>query len=113
MQSSANTTSTPSSVDRCAATGFRLYSGATLPLGRPRCEARITVHPCSSAKRTVGSAAVMRVSSAMTPSLSGTLKSTRMNTRRSSSGRSRIEYFVMGIYRLLAIFFNRSTQRFE
>ena len=45
MQSSAKTTSTPRSCDRCAATGFRLYSGATLPFGRPRCEARITVQP--------------------------------------------------------------------
>ncbi len=95
MQSLANTTSRPSNRDRCSATGLRLNSGATLPLGRPRCEARMTVDSWSSANWMLGSAAVMRVSSVMTPFLSGTLKSTRMKTRRSSSGRSRIEYLVM------------------
>ena len=37
--------------------------------------------PCSSAYLIVGSDARMRVSSAIAPFLSGTLKSTRMNTR--------------------------------
>ena len=32
-----------------AATGFRLISGFGLPLGRPRCDARMTPAPCSSA----------------------------------------------------------------
>ncbi len=70
---------------------------------------------CARAKRIDGSAAVMRVSSVITPFLIGTLKSTRMNTRRSSSGRSRIEYLVMGVaaYSEAATFFSRSTQRFE
>ena len=34
---------------RWSATGFRLNSGFGLPFGRPRCDARITVAPCSSA----------------------------------------------------------------
>ena len=41
MQSEAKTTARPSSSDSRPATGFRLYSGATLPFGRPRCDARI------------------------------------------------------------------------
>src|SRR5579864_284597 len=44
----------------------------------------------------------MRVSSPITPFLSGTLKSTRMNTRRPLSGRSFIESFAMeGLIQLL------------
>jgi hypothetical protein len=37
------------------------YSGFGLPFGRPRCDARITVAPCSSACRMVGSDADARV----------------------------------------------------
>ncbi len=48
-QSSANSTGRPSSSARRAATGRSVYSRFTLPFGRPRCEARITVAPCSSA----------------------------------------------------------------
>lgn len=93
MQSAANNTGLPSSCVSRSATGFRLYSGAGLPLGRPRCDARITVAPCSSANSMVGIAAVMRVSSPITPFLIGTLKSTRMNTRRPRRSRSRIVSF--------------------
>src|SRR5687768_18480758 len=57
--------------------------GFGLPFGRPRCDARITRDaPASSACWMVGSDARMRVSSPMTPPLSGTLKSTRTKTRR-------------------------------
>jgi len=49
MQSDANTTSRFSSCCSRSATGFKLNSGVGLPFGRPRCDARITVAPCSSA----------------------------------------------------------------
>ena len=63
MQSLAKTTFRPISSDSRPATGCRLNSGATLPFGRPRCEARITVAPVSSAYVIVGSDALIRVSS--------------------------------------------------
>src|SRR4026208_1436653 len=47
--SSANATGRPSSSLVRAATGRRLMSGFGLPLGRPRCEARIT-HPAPAAR---------------------------------------------------------------
>ena len=100
--------------------------GFGLPLGRPRCDARIThPAPASSAYLIVGSDSRMRVSSPMTPSLSGTLKSTRMNTRRPFRLRSRIVRLatvgsvqVPGsteLYRARAptIWRSRSTQRLE
>ena len=52
-----------------SATGFRLNSGLGPPLGRPRCDARITVAPCSSAYLIVGSDARTRVSSLIAPVL--------------------------------------------
>ena len=77
-----------------AATGRRLMSGFGFPLGRPRCDARMThAAPASSAYLIVGSDSRMRVSSPMTPPLSGTLKSTRMKTRRPFRLRSRIVRF--------------------
>ena len=48
-QSAANTTGRSSSTARRSATGCSENSGLGVPLGRPRCEARITVAPCSSA----------------------------------------------------------------
>ena len=84
----------PSSSATFGATGFRLYFGLTCPFGRPRCDARIAVAPLSSAYRIVGTDARMRVSSVTTPFSSGTLKSTRMNTRRPARSRSRIESFM-------------------
>src|SRR5215813_4093923 len=52
----------------------------------------------------VGSVARMRVSSPITPSLSGTLKSTRMNTRLPAGSRSLIESFGMGVCEQDAVF---------
>src|SRR5882672_6083961 len=46
----------------------------------------------------------MRVSSPITPSLSGTLKSTRMNTRFPARSRSLIESFDMGVSDQDAVF---------
>ena len=84
-------TARPSSSLVRAATGRRLMSGFGFPLGRPRCDARMThAAPASSAYAIVGSDSRMRVSSPMTPPLSGTLKSTRMKTRRPFTLRSRI-----------------------
>src|SRR6516164_1606435 len=52
----------------------------------------------------VGSVARIRVSSPITPSLSGTLKSTRMNTRLPARSRSLIESFGMGVCEQHAVF---------
>src|SRR5215510_5109100 len=82
MQSSANATGDPSSSANRAATGFRLISGFGPPFGRPRWDAsRMRPAPCAIAYLIVGSEARIRVSSLITPPLSGTLKSTRMKTR--------------------------------
>merc|ERR1711903_127128 len=63
-----------------AATGpsENLSSGPSL--GRPRCEHIATLAPLSRRYLTVGTDARMRVSSPMTPSLMGTLRSQRMRT---------------------------------
>ena len=105
MQSVAKETGTvlPSSVAssslKRAATGFSEYLGFTLPLGRPRCEARITFAPFESTYFSVGSVATMRVSSVIVEpsSVSGTLKSTRMNSFLLVRSMSRIESFAMGM----------------
>jgi hypothetical protein len=65
-----------------------------LPFGRPRCEHRITVRaPCASAYSIVGSDDRIRVSSPIVPFLIGTLKSTRISTRRRCKSRSSIVFF--------------------
>ena len=63
-QSSSLITGRPSSSDRRRATGSILRSSTTWPLGRPRCEQRISVASLSSRYWMVGRAARMRVSSA-------------------------------------------------
>ena len=112
MQSLAKTTFRPSSSDSRPTIGCRLNSGATLPLGRPRCDARITVAPLSSAYLIVGSEALIRVSSPITPFLIGTLKSTRMKTRFPPRSRSEIDSFTTysPLFRSMSA---RSTQRLE
>jgi hypothetical protein len=100
MQSLAKTTGPPISSPSRAATGFKLISALGLPFGRPRCDASTThAAPASSACVIVGSEARILVSSPMTPFLSGTLKSTRTNTRRSFRRRSRIDRFFTGLSR--------------
>src|SRR5262245_50876868 len=81
-QSAASGTGRPMSSARRAAAGASEYVGSRWPLGRPRCEARTTDAPTSRQCRTVGSAAVIRVSSVIRPPSRGTLKSTRKKTRR-------------------------------
>ena len=78
-----------------SATVFKLILGFGLPLGRPKCEARISRAPCRNAYSMVGKVSRMRVSSITRPSSSGTLKSTRMKMRWSFSGKSRMESFDM------------------
>src|SRR5574339_412805 len=88
MQSAANATGRPSNSPTRAATGLRQYLGFGCPFGRPRCEARMTVAPLSSAYWMVGSDARTRVSSPIVPFLIGTLKSTRTKARLPARSRS-------------------------
>ena len=113
MQSSANTTGRPSSSASRAATGRSEYSGFGLPFGRPRCDARMTVAPCSSAYWIVGSDARMRVSSVIRPSLIGTLKSTRMNAFLPERSRSVTLRAATNQSPFLTMKRSRSTQRLE
>ena len=76
-------TGLPSSWLRRAATGFKLSSGFTSPLGLPMWEQAITAALLSSRYWMVGRAARMRLSPVMTPLPSlamGTLKSQRSRT---------------------------------
>src|SRR5262245_3489292 len=91
MQSFANCTGLPTSSESLVATGFKVYFGSGLPLGRPRCEARISRPPFSMTCLIDGSDALMRVSSVILPSEVGTLKSTRIKTRLPFRSRSEIE----------------------
>src|SRR4051812_18629249 len=75
-----------------SATGFRLILGFGFPLGRPRCEARISFARLRIAYSRVGSVSRILVSSVTRPSSeSGTLKSTRTKRRLSLRERSLIE----------------------
>src|ERR1035437_966720 len=88
-QSRTSGTSTPSRPDRCRATGASDSDSLNSPsFGRPKCEASITRAPAPSAWRMPASAARMRVSSVILPSLAGTLKSTRISTRLPRRSRS-------------------------
>src|SRR6202162_2096785 len=64
-----------------------------MPLGRPRWLARTTRAPFVVATRIVGRVSRMRVSSVTRTPSSGTLKSTRMKTRRPRSVKSLMESF--------------------
>src|SRR5690606_10636701 len=58
--------------------------------GRPRCDITMTAACCSSAILKVGSAASMRASLVTRPSLTGTLRSSRISTRLPRKSRSLI-----------------------
>ena len=74
--------STPSSSPRRAATGAIEYCGSSAPFGPPEVPARRRrPRRARAATAIVGSAVVMRRSSSIAPSRSGTLKSTRTSTR--------------------------------
>src|SRR5262249_2278905 len=78
-----------------SAAGLRLILGLGFPLGRPRCEARISLARFCKAYSIVGSVSPIRVSSVTRPpSSNGTLKSTRMKMRLSRSGKSLIDSLV-------------------
>src|SRR5712692_10411590 len=94
-QSEENRTGRPMSSSSFLATCTSEYFESGPPLGRPRCEATTRRPPFSMARRSVGSVSRMRVSSVTTPSLSGTLKSTRMNTRLPRRSRSLMVSLVM------------------
>ena len=80
--SSANETVASMSSPRRAAAGASVnFSSKPSPAGRPRWLIRMTFAPLDARYSIVGSAARMRVSSLTTPSLMGTLKSTRTMTR--------------------------------
>src|SRR5690606_26786777 len=70
------------------ATGAIEYLGFGSPSGRPRWLIRTTLAPLFRAYSTEGSAATMRALFVMAPSLSGTLKSTRIRTRFPARSRS-------------------------
>src|SRR5690606_9640565 len=88
MQSSALRTGTPSNSDNRRATGSMRKDSTTWPLGRPRWLTRITRAPARRRCSMVGMAARMRLSSVISPSFNGTLKSTRTRTRLPFTSRS-------------------------
>src|SRR5215468_6386066 len=89
-QSAPNATGLPSSSSSFFAAGRTEYFGSGPPFGRPRCDASTSRPPFSIANFNVGSVSRMRVSSVTAPSFSGTLKSTRINTRFPSKSTSLI-----------------------
>src|ERR1700730_7234158 len=89
-QSFAEAAHFPSSSSSFFVVGFKEYFGSGPPLGRPECEASTRRAPFSIASFSVGSVSRIRVSSVTTPSFSGTLKSTRRNTRLPRRSRSLI-----------------------
>src|SRR5579859_3712426 len=97
MQSAPNATGLPSNSSSFFAAGRTEYFGSGPPFGRPRCEASTSRPPFSIASFNVGSVSRMRVSSVTTPSLSGTLKSTRINTRFPRKSKSLIVSLFMSL----------------
>src|ERR1035437_9813490 len=87
-QSDALATGLPKSFAKALATGAKRRLSTTLPSGRPRWEARITRAPLPIRYWMVGRAATRRLSSSTTPSLRGTLKSSRTKTRFPATLRS-------------------------
>ena len=80
MQSSTKRTGCSKSSLNRFAQGAKVNSGLRSPFGRPKCDAITTFAPWSIKWRNVGKVARIRVSSVITPSFRGTLKSTRTNT---------------------------------
>ena len=96
-QSRTSGTSRPSSADsRCATGASESASLHTPSFGRPRCEVTITAAPCSSARLSVGSEAVMRCSEVMRPFSIGTFRSWRISTRLPERSRSVMRTMDMG-----------------
>src|SRR4051812_33111094 len=81
MQSGANLMSLCNSSLSRDATGLSEYFGSGPPLGRPRCDMRISRPPRSTMFLIVGNACAIRRSSVIFPPSRGTLKSARIRTR--------------------------------
>lgn len=106
ITSSAMGTSMPRSSDRRFATGFKEYFILNSPLGRPRCEHRISFAPWPSRYLIVGSDSTIRLSSVMLPSPSrGTLKSQRARTFLPFTSISSIDFLLSAIQSPLLLFF--------
>ena len=96
MQSSTNFTGRLTMCATSAATGLSESFGSRLPLGRPKCESRMTLAPASASSVMAGATRSMRVASVTTPCSSGTLRSTRTSTRLPfTSTWSRVRKFAM------------------
>ena len=78
---SIRATSVPKAVVRAGTTWARLISGFTLPLGRPKWAIIIGVPPRARMSLMVGTIRSIRVVSVTWPFSTGTLISTRTNTR--------------------------------
>ncbi len=82
MQSSAKADRASEDVGDRRDTGLSDCFGSN-PLGRPKCESRITLPPLSAISLIVGATRSMRVVSVTLPFSTGTLRSTRTSTRLS------------------------------
>ena len=88
-------TFSPNNSDKRLAIGARDNSGLRSPFGRPRCAVITTDAPCASKYLIVGSEALIRPSSVITPSFNGTFKSQRSRTRfPRTSTESRVLIFI-------------------
>src|SRR5262249_24156380 len=94
-QSGRNFTGLPSSSASFFETGSSEYFAFFCPSGRPRWLISTRLAPLSSTYRIEGSDARSRLSFSTLPSLTGTLKSTRMTTRLPGSPRSSMKSLVM------------------
>ncbi len=94
-QSSRNVTGLPSSSASFSATGLSEYFAIFCPSGRPRWLMSTRLAPLPSTYWMEGSEARRRLSFSTLPSLTGTLKSTRMITRLPGRSRSSMKSLAM------------------
>jgi len=86
--SGQNLTVSPKASCRASATGFKVNSILTLPLGRPKWLRTTTRAPLLESSVRVGTTRSMRLVSVILPSIMGTFKSTRTSTLLPSTSRS-------------------------
>src|SRR5262249_55709325 len=99
MQSAAKITSLPSAACSGATNWRSEKAGAGLPSGRPKCEITTTLAPFATSSSIVGARRSIRVASVTRPSLTGTFKSARSNTRLPPTSRSsRVRKFAIGFF---------------
>ena len=82
MQSSTNFTGRLRIWATSAATGRSENFASRFPFGRPKCDSRITLASASASSVMAWATRSMRVASVTTPWSTGTLRSTRISTRR-------------------------------